>query len=70
MMQEMLRLCEAENGTKTDEVLQAGASGHTRAWRNVATNSVEDGRVHAKEAQHGTLKGKREQSREKSIRGF
>ena len=44
MMQEMLRLCEAENGTTTDEVLQAGASGHTIAGRNVATNSGSRGR--------------------------
>ena len=32
LMQEMLGLCEAENGTHIDEVLQAGASGHRRAW--------------------------------------
>ena len=39
MVQEMPRLCETENGAQIDELLQAGASGHTRAWRNVENNS-------------------------------
>ena len=43
-MQEMSGLCEAENGTKIDELLQAGASGHKRAWKNVETNSGSRGR--------------------------
>ena len=40
MVQEMLRLCETENGAQFDELLQAKASGHKRAWENVENNSV------------------------------
>ena len=36
---EMLGLCEAQNGTKFDELLQAGASEHKRAWQDVETSS-------------------------------
>ena len=38
-MQEMFGLCEAKNGTKLDELLQAGASEHKRAWQDVHTIS-------------------------------
>ena len=34
-MPKMLGLCEAENGTEVDELLQAGASGHKRARQDV-----------------------------------
>ena len=39
MLQKMLGLCETENGTKFDELLQAGASGHQRVRQDVNTNS-------------------------------
>ena len=51
MVQEMLGICEAKNGTETSELLQAGTDGHTRAWGNVEKFQVlEDGRVPATEA--------------------
>ena len=31
----MFRICEAKNGTKIYEVLQAVASGHQRVWQDV-----------------------------------
>ena len=39
MVQEMLGLCEAENGTTIDELLQAGASGHKRIRQDVRSES-------------------------------
>ena len=47
----MLRLCEAENGTKIAELLQARASGHQQI--------LEDGRVPAKEAKDWKIEGKK-----------
>ena len=38
VVQEMLRLCEAENGTTIAELLQARASGHQGTWQDVETN--------------------------------
>ena len=38
-VQKMLGMCETENGTKIDELLQAVASRHERAWQDVKTNS-------------------------------
>ena len=32
-------LCTTENETKTDELLQAGASAHKRSWKMVRANS-------------------------------
>ena len=43
-VQKVLGPREAENGTIIDELLQAGASGHKRAWTNVETNSASRGR--------------------------
>ena len=37
LVQKMLGLCERENGSKIEELLQAGASGHQRAWQDVET---------------------------------
>ena len=39
LVQKMLGVRTTENGTKTDDLLQARASGHKRAWQNVETNS-------------------------------
>ena len=39
LAQKMLKLCETETGTKTDERLQARASGHKRVRQDVKTNS-------------------------------
>ena len=38
LVQEMLRLCKAENGTNIAELLQARASGHQGTWQDVETN--------------------------------
>ena len=38
-VQKMLGPCETENGTKIDELLQAGASGYKRVRQNVKTHS-------------------------------
>ena len=38
LVQKMLRLREAKNGTEIDEQLQARASGHKRVWQNVKTD--------------------------------
>ena len=38
-MQEMLRPCETEDGTKIAELLQALASGHQGIWQDDETNS-------------------------------
>ena len=39
LVQKMLGLRTKENEITIDELLQAGASGHNRAWQNVETNS-------------------------------
>ena len=39
LVQEMLGLCEAKDGTEIDELLQAGAGGHKRAPQDAKTNS-------------------------------
>ena len=68
MVQELLGSREAENGTKIDKLLQAGAS----AWQDVETNS--DSRRWQGSCQRGNklenMKDKKEESQEKSIRGF
>ena len=51
-MQEMLGLCETEDGTQIDELLQAGASGHKRARQDIKTNSD------SRRRQGSCLKGK------------
>ena len=38
-MQKILGLCEANNGTEVDELLQAVASRHKRVRQDVETNS-------------------------------
>ena len=60
MVQKMLGLCEAENGTPIDELLQAGASGHKRAWKHVEANSGSRGRqcFCQRRQKVGKLKGK------------
>ena len=39
LVQEMLGIRETENGTRNEELLQARASGHQRAWQDVEANS-------------------------------
>ena len=56
----MPRLCETENGAPIDELLQAGASGHTRAWEMLKVIQIlEDGRVPAKEANNWKIEGQK-----------
>ena len=35
MVRKMLRIREAKNGTKADELLQTGTDGHQRVWQIV-----------------------------------
>ena len=51
----MLGLCEAENGTKIYELLQARASEHRGTWKRIQI--LEDGKVPATEAKHGKIEG-------------
>ena len=53
----LLSLCETENGTEIDELLQAGASEHKRAWTMLKRIEVlEDGRVPSNDAKHWKIK--------------
>ena len=53
-MQKIFGLCETENGTQIDELLQTGASGH-----------LEDGRVLAKDAKTWKIEGQKKENNEK-----
>ena len=46
MVQKMLGQCETGNGTKIDELLQAGASGHKREWQDAFTNPDAVKKIH------------------------
>ena len=72
MVQEVLGQCEAENGTKIDELLQAGARGHKRTWNMLKRIQVlEDGMVPAKEATYWKIEGqKRRIKRTKVFEAF
>ena len=60
-MQKMLGLCDTENVTKIDELLQAGTDGYPRFCQNVEEKSVlEDGRI-------GRSKDKKEENHKKGI---
>ena len=39
MVQKMFEICDAKNGTETDELLQSGTDGHPRVWQNVDEDS-------------------------------
>ena len=49
----MLGLCQTENETQTEKLLQAGASGHQRVRQDVKTNFL------PKKQKNGRLKDKR-----------
>ena len=54
----------------TDELQQTGTDEHQRTWQNVEENpnqTLEDGRVPAKEAKKWKIEGQKEKSRERSI---
>ena len=59
LVPKMLGLRTTENGTKIDELLQAGASGHKRAWQHVETNSGSERRVSPWKRGTGQSKEKR-----------
>ena len=44
MVQKVFGICEAKNGTETDELLQTGTKGHQRIWQNDEKNSNSRGR--------------------------
>ena len=68
----MFGMCEAKNGTETDELLQAGADGHQRVWQNAEENSKSLKTVGSQQRKQETVgsKDKRKESRERSIRGL
>ena len=72
MVQEMFWLREAKNGAETDELLQTGTDGHPRVWQNVQEDPSlgrrQDPGNGRKKLEH--WRTKREELREKSIRGF
>ena len=59
MVQKVFGICEAKNGTETDELLQAGAVGHPRMYGNMLKRIqvLEDGRVPAAEARSWRIEG-------------
>ena len=72
VVQKVFWMCEAKNGTETDELLQARAGGHQRVWQNVKADSGPQRMVGSRQRsqENGGLKDKREESQEKNIRGF
>ena len=61
MVQKLFGICEAKNGTETDERLQAGADGHpkrmAKCWMLKRLQVLEDGGVAAKEARSWRIEG-------------
>ena len=39
MVQNVFGICEAQNGTEANKLLQAGTDGHPRTWKSVEENS-------------------------------
>ena len=71
MAQKVFGIREAQSGNETGELLQTGTGGHQRMWQNVEKNS--NSRRWYSPSQGGKkqeVKDKREESQEKSIRGF
>ena len=69
MVQKVFGICEAKNGTETDDLLQTGTDGHQRIWQDVEENSNTRGRKSPSQGgkKIGGSKGKRKESREGSI---
>ena len=65
LVQKMLYLCATKNGTKTDEPLQAGESGHKGIWKEVETYS---GSCPAKEAREWKIEGRKRRMTRKEFR--
>ena len=57
----MFGLCETENGTEIDELLQAGTSRHKKEHGNMIKRiqTLEDGRIPANEAKDWKMEGKK-----------
>ena len=71
MVQKVFGIREARNGTKNDELLQAGASGHKRAWQDVETNSGSRGRQNScKGGKNGKMKDKKENHEKRLTEAF
>ena len=71
MVQKVFGICEAKNGTETDELLQAGTKGHRRIGKMMKRIQIlEEGRVPAKETKDWRIEGEKKKLRERSIRGW
>ena len=61
LVQKVLGICEAKNGTETDGRLQAGADGHPKrmatCWMLKRLQVLEDGGVATKEARNWRIEG-------------
>ena len=44
MVQKVFRICEAKNGTETNELLLTSTDGHQRIWLHAQKNSNSRGR--------------------------
>ena len=61
-------LCKTDNGTKIDELLQAGASRHKRVRQDVERIQVlENGRILAREARNWEIEGQKRRITRKEI---
>ena len=70
MVQKVFETCDAKNATETEccRPEQMGTKEFAKMLKRIQT--LEDGRVPAKEAKHWKLEGQRKESRERSIRGL
>ena len=73
LVQKMLRLREAKNGTEIDELLQARASGHKRVSMTKCQNgsrSLRMAGLRPRKQKHEKLKDKKKNHEKKRVRGF
>ena len=71
LVQKVLGLCETENGTKNDELLEAGASGHKEQGNILKRIHVlDDGRIPAKEARNWKIEGQKRRTTRKEYRSL
>ena len=69
MVHKVFGICEAKNGTETNELLLTGTDGHQRIWQNAENNSNSGRRQGpAKVAQNWRIEGQKKEAQERSIR--
>ena len=60
MVQKVFGICEAKNGTETDELLHTGTNGHRRIGKMMKRIQIlEEGRVPAKETKNWRIEGEK-----------